>query len=182
MKGYKLNEWVELDEYKIIVTTMKEESTQTGSAQATGEIRAVRIHVAYENRSDKPFKFVALQWLLFDQDGYSYESEILRKLYGDDAPRKLQEGRLSPGKSVQGWVAFQLPKDARPAYVQFRKNYMADTVADISLKEQVNKPLSIDSSKQPGKTQAVTCTYCGISYPEFRSFCLGCGAALPKPD
>ena len=135
MKSYKLNEWVELDEYKIIITAVKEESIQTGSTQSLEEIRAVRIHVAYENRSGKPFKFVTLQWLLFDQDGYSYESEILRKLYGDDAPRKLQEGHLSPGKSVQGWVAFQIPKDARPAYVQFRKNYMADTVADISLNE-----------------------------------------------
>jgi len=129
MKIYKQNRWFTLDEYTVCVGELKDGMFLDGGK----EVRAARIHAAYENKSNRLLKYVTLQWLLFDTEGYSYESAILRKLYGTDEQRKLREGHLNPGKSTRGWIAFQLPKDAEISHVQFRANYMAKAVADVAL-------------------------------------------------
>lgn len=129
MKMYKQNEWFTLDDYTVSVSELKDDLFRDGGKK----VRAARIHVAYENKSSRLLKYVTLQWLLFDTEGYSYDSAILRKLYGTDERRKLREGHLNPGRSTQGWVAFQLPKEAEISHVQFRANYMAKAVADVAL-------------------------------------------------
>ena len=169
---YPKNEWVEIDGYRIKLSEVKEEMVRESSKK----IRAVRIHVLYENRTDHPLKYVTVQWLLYDTEGYSYSSTIMRKFYGDDSSRKLSEGLLSTEKKVRGWVAFELPQDAKPDYVQFRANFMADAVADVYLDEHKNNA----AKKETDTSNIITCPYCGVSHPEFQSFCAGCGSALSK--
>ncbi len=172
MTTYQQNEWFEQDSYRVRVGNLKDEMISEKKTQQ----RSVRIEVQYENRSQRTLKYVTLQWLLYDTDGYSYSSTILRKMYGGDAIRKLPEGRLNPGKSVRGWVAFEVPKDAKLAYVQFRANFMADAVADVYLGEYKNAA----PKKEADTSNIITCPYCGVSHPEFQSFCAGCGSALSK--
>ncbi len=169
---YKINEWFEQDGYRLKLVEIKEEGI--------AELKAVRIHVVYENHTDEPLNYVTLQWLVYDKEGYSYKSTITRTFYGDDFVRKLPEGLLSPGKSVRGWVAFELPQNATPDYVQFRKNFMAKSVAEIAWDgKNARKRSPSPNSGATRQSEMVACPYCHVSQPAGKSYCVGCGAALP---
>ena len=135
MADYVLNQWVTIEEYLIRVEDVKDEMITVRSFSSSEEVRAIRILVAYKNKRSLALKHVGLQWLLYDTDGYSYDNTILLRLFGDDDNRKLQEGYVGIGKVVKGWVAFKVPKEAVIDYVQFRKHYMTDNIATISLEK-----------------------------------------------
>lgn len=136
MTDYALNEWASTEDYLVRVEEVKEEMVLDGGLKRKTEVRSVRILVAYQNKKNLLLKHVTLQWLLYDTDGYNYGSQLTRYFYGDDAPRKLQEGYIGLGKQVRGWVAFKVPQDAVLDYVQFRSNYMSDKAVTISLEKQ----------------------------------------------
>ncbi len=133
MTIYHLNQWIEIDDYLVQIEEVKEEIIQTRSSSSSEKVRTVRLLVAYQNQTEGTLKHVGLQWLLYDADGYTYDNEIVLAYFGDDAPRKLKEGRINPGRKVRGWVAFKVPHDAVLVYAQFRANFMTPNTADIDL-------------------------------------------------
>ncbi len=135
MTTYNLNQWIQIDNYLVRVEEMKEEIIRIG--RRAEQTRTVRFLVAYKNQTQGTLKHTGLQWLLYDAAGYNYDNEIVLAYFGDDAPRKLQEGRTNPGRQVKGWVAFKLPQDAVPDYVQFRADFMTPNTDDISLFAEV---------------------------------------------
>ncbi len=144
MADYRLNQWIEIDDYLIRVEDIRDEIIVHRTFSNAEEIHAVRLLVAYQNKKRLPLKHVGLQWLLYDTAGYSYNNDIWLKLFGNNAIHKLQEGHIRPGKEVKGWVAFKMPKDAVPDYVQFRSNFMTSNIATISLAK-----LPITFEKEP---------------------------------
>jgi len=147
MTTYNLNQWIQIDNYLVRIEEMKEELIRTGRrAEAT---RTVRLLVAYKNQTEGTLKHTGLQWLLYDVAGYNYDNEIVLAYFGDDAGRKLQEGRTNPGRQVKGWVAFKLPQDAVLDYAQFRADFMTPNTADISLSADVVRGEETAVSSKP---------------------------------
>lgn len=136
MTTYHLNQWIEIDDYLVQIEEVKEEIIHTRSSSGSEKVRTVRLLVAYQNQTEGTLKHVGLQWLLYDADGYTYDNEIVLAYFGDDAPRKLKEGRINPGRQVRGWVAFKVPHDAVLVYAQFRANFMTPNTVDIDLSTQ----------------------------------------------
>jgi hypothetical protein len=131
MTTYNLNQWIDIDNYLVRVEEMKEEIIRIG--RHAEQTRTVRFLVAYKNQTQGTLKHTGLQWLVYDTAGFNYDNEIVNAYFGDDVGRKLQEGRMNPGRQVKGWVAFDLPQDAALDYVQFRADFMTPNTADIAL-------------------------------------------------
>ena len=128
-----LGQWGEQDNYHIYVHQLKDSTIYDNGLIEPEHVRSSRIYVEYENKTTESLEYRGGQWLLYDKDGHSYDNEIRVQFYEDDAPRKLKEGIIQSNKSVRGWVAFQVPEDAELDYVQFRSNYLSDSVIDVIL-------------------------------------------------
>lgn len=176
------NRWLAIDDYTIFVHSGLKDAVINDTGLITPElVRSVRILVEYNNHSEKPVKFRLGQWLLFDTDGFSYESELRNQFYEDDASCKLREGIIDPGQQVKGWVAFSITKNSRLSHVQFRADFITRKVINIQLtqssqqtpkSQETSKALQCPSCGAPLRTNisgsTTQCSYCGntIFIPE----------------
>ncbi len=152
-----LGEWVTVDDYTVRVESGQKDAVIYDNGLISPEhVRSVRVLVAYANHSAQALKFRLSQWLLFDIEGYSYESELRDQFYADDAPVKLREGMIDPGQQTRGWVAFKLPEKAQPAYVQFRTDYLTRKVVNIRVS---SSPLGPQAEER--ELEALQCPGCG---------------------
>lgn len=154
---HESDRWLAINDYTIFVHSALRDAVINDTGLITPEfVRSVRILVEYINHSDTSIKFRLSQWLLFDTDGFSYESEIRNQFYEDDASCKLREGIIDPGQQAKGWVAFKVSIKSRLSHIQFRADFITSKVINIRLS---------DSSQQVSKGQATSralqCPSCG---------------------
>ncbi len=84
--------------------------------------RAFYCMVTLVNHGSDAFAYNALAFTLYDASGFTYDA-----LWPLSSQPKLGSGQLLPGRTVKGAIAYKLPTDAEPAYVDFRPGPL-DTV------------------------------------------------------
>jgi DNA-directed RNA polymerase subunit RPC12/RpoP len=119
-----IQQWLRVGEYEVFLHSIGEETVQ--------KKRVLYIEVAYRNVSGRDLTCRHDQWVVFDQDGYTYEpvkDYDFRALYESDARRYVGLSRvITPGMRLRGWLGFVLPDTALVAYLQFSGGIPAKTV------------------------------------------------------
>lgn len=119
---HAFHEWVEVPPYHVAVHDARDGIVWDDSGAEPRTVRSVLVE--YANYTDAPLSYRLAQWMLYDTEGYAYEAELRTALYAAEALRRLKEGVTLTGQSVKGWVAFEVPDQARLAYLQFRPGYL----------------------------------------------------------
>ena len=175
-----MDQWVSVDDYTVRVEGgLKDALIHDTGVRPPEDVRSVRILVVYANPSNQPLKYRLGQWLLFDAEGFSYESELRDQFYQDDARVKLREGVIDPGQQARGWVAFKIREKAQPAYVQFRADYMTRKVANVRVSQ-----FPVVALPEDQKPEALQCPGCGAPLRisgEAIAQCVYCGSMVIVP-
>ncbi len=127
---YSGREWLRVGEYEIFLHELLVEQE--------GDQQVVYINIEYANpRSTSPLNCRRNQWLLFDQENYSYEAEGTSKPLYEDKKRPYFGGDrfLNIEMHARGWLAFKLPATARLKRVQFFTGFLSTRAIDIPLDE-----------------------------------------------
>jgi hypothetical protein len=128
-----IGDWFRVEGCALCVHDMRDELVFDSGLPTPTEVRSLRLLVEYVNDSPEPLAYRLSQWRLYDRAGFSYEFELRNQFYAENAPHRLVEGLLGPGRRVRGWVAFQLPTRAEADYVQFMPSYSAKAIAEVAL-------------------------------------------------
>ncbi len=121
--------WLRAGEYEICIYDVIQE--QDGSKIV------VSVDVGYQNRLiDETLDCRRNQWVLFDTEDYSYDTE-----YGKHDDYLTKKGRhslgsqrfINPNSKLRGWVAFQIPNTSSPVKIQFFSGYLKTFTVDFFL-------------------------------------------------
>lgn len=111
---------IELAAYQV------EDPTEPGSFYEKGEgMRLVAVEVELANVAIDPFTVNALDFVLQDEDGFTYQPEL-----GGRDGGQISLVTLEPGERVRGWIAFELPEAAALRAVRYNPLF---SFSDISL-------------------------------------------------
>lgn len=125
---YPVLDWMCVGEYQIFLHEVAEDQD--------GDQRAIYIDIEYANLSSKsPLGCRRNQWVLFDQENYSYEVEWSgNTLYkAQYSPYFGSERLLSLNMHARGWLAFKVPPTAKLKRLQFFTNFLFTHSVDILL-------------------------------------------------
>lgn len=123
-------DWLRVGDYEIFLHEL--------SAEQDGDQQVIYINIEYANsRSKSPLSCRRNQWLLFDQENYSYEAEGTSKTLYEDKQRPYFGGErfLNLKMHARGWLAFKLPITARLKRLQFFTGFLSTRSIDIPLDE-----------------------------------------------
>ena len=135
--GRKLQEWITVGDYDILVHKLIEQIIITDSKNE----RIIYAEVEYRNQSGKDsLSCRRNQWRLYEEDGYNYESEsqvTAPNLYTD---KKYFGGDrfINPGMNARGWFAFRVPEQAKIITLQFITAFIGTKSTDISVENTIN--------------------------------------------
>lgn len=121
-------EWMRIGDYNIFLHDVIDEVVD-------GK-RHFYINVEYANpRSVNQLSCRSNQWLLFDDQNYSYETVYGYKSIYEDKGRPHLGGErfVNPNMAVRGWLAFSVPLNARLTRLQFFTGFLATRSVDILL-------------------------------------------------
>lgn len=120
--------WLRVENYEIFLHEILVEQD--------GDQQVVYINIEYANsRSKSPLSCRRNQWLLFDQENYSYEAEGTSKTLYEDKQRPYFGGErfLNLKMHARGWLVFKLPTAARPKRLHFFTAFLSTHAIDIPL-------------------------------------------------
>jgi len=92
---------------------------------------AFYIEVEYENKTADPIKYRHDQWIIFDDQGHTFEAVKdfnQPDLYRDEKIYLGMTRVLNPGMQLRGWLAFVLPASTEFEYLQFSAGWPIKTV------------------------------------------------------
>lgn len=127
----RFDQWFRAGEYEVCIHNVIQE--QDGSKIV------VSLDVGYQNSLiDETIDCRRNQWVLFDTEDYSYDTE-----YGKYDDYLTKRGRhplgsqrfINPSSKLRGWVAFQIPNTAVPAKIQFFSGFLKTFTVDFVLDE-----------------------------------------------
>ena len=101
--------------------TVTESSDSYGAMKSTRRgFRLVAFHLVAKNKGPDPFAMDDAQFLLVDDAGI-YAFNMAALAYGPDMARysPLMIDGIAPGKTIDGWLVFQISLEARPAALIF---------------------------------------------------------------
>lgn len=120
----QIKQWIRVATYEVCLHVMLDEIIK--------EDRVFYIEVEYRNESPVPLTCRHDQWVVFAQDGYTYEPVMdfsFPELYEKNGKRYLGASRvITPGMRLRGWLAFRLPSLSMTAYLQFSGGMPSKTV------------------------------------------------------
>jgi len=134
--GRKLQEWLTVGDYGIIVHRVAEQTLAASQKQQ----RVIYAEVEYRNRSGREnLSCRRNQWLLYDKGGYTYKAETELTAAHLYAAKRYFGGErfLNPGMNARGWLAFQVPEDANIIVLQFLSAFIGTKTADISVEGKI---------------------------------------------
>ncbi|ABN51898.1 MAG TPA: DUF4352 domain-containing protein [Hungateiclostridium thermocellum] len=107
IKSYNLGDIVELNNIIFIVNGTREVPENRFLSPENGNIWYA-IDVSIENKSNETFNFSSmLMFTLIDGEKLTYDTALVPDLKGN------VDGEITPGNSVRGEVAFEIPEDAK---------------------------------------------------------------------
>jgi hypothetical protein len=100
--------------------------------EKVNEKRVIYLNVEYRNNGSETLSCRRSQWILFDAEGYTYDSATATVYYeGHSRPALGGERFISPGMKVRGWVAFEIPPTAIIERVQFLTGHLTTKTAEF---------------------------------------------------
>jgi len=124
---HQLQQWLKVGAYEIFLHNVQEEKVN--------EKRVIYLNVEYRNSGSETLSCRRTQWILFDTEGYTYDSVTTAVFYeGHSRPALSGERFISPGMKVRGWVAFEIPPTAMIERVQFLTGHLTTKTAEFLLK------------------------------------------------
>lgn len=130
---HTLNKPFTLNNYQIHIYQLKDEWIYDTESSSEKQARSVRLLIEYANHMAEPLKYSPYHWQLFDTEGYHYQLASYNGYYAADVRRRLQEGTLTSGQTVKGWIAFNPPADAILSFIRFTPPGFNSASADIAL-------------------------------------------------
>lgn len=121
----QVKQWLKVGSYEIYVHVVSDEVIE-------------KQHIFYaevecRNRLSTPLTCRHDQWIVFDEDGYTYEAAkdfSHPAYYEKNDKRYLGMSRtITQGMRLRGWLAYLLPSAAKVAYLQFSSSGPIQTVA-----------------------------------------------------
>lgn len=123
--AHQLGQWLKAGDYEICVHDIFEEQVKNQWM--------VYINVEYRNNSDENLSCRVGQWIMYDTEGYSYDSVSQSAYFGDKGRPRLNERVIAPGMRVRGWMAFKKPTQDMER-LQFLSGYVGKHTVDFLLK------------------------------------------------
>lgn len=119
-KSYAIKEEVAVGKsiWKVLAV---EKMTQTDTgAKANGEFVFVQLQV--KNTSNEAINLTGIEMELFDGDSnaYEYDAQLNSAFVGAMGKDTLVKGKINPGETVAGWVAFDIPEKAKDVQLRVR--------------------------------------------------------------
>ena len=129
-KTYNMGDWMEVGDYDVMVHDMLTKKVADGKY-------FVFLDVEYaNNRSDEELSCRENQWILFDTNNYTYEVETVRYIYEDYGLTYMGSERfLNKGSHLRGWLAFELPQNAKVRRIQFFNAFLGTKTGEIPIEE-----------------------------------------------
>lgn len=125
---HQFQQWLKVGNYDIMVHQILEEKID--------KQRYLFVNVEYRNNSSDTLSCRRNQWILFDADGYSYDTESSPNLYQkQERPPLGGERFINPGMRVRGWVAFKIPSAVVVERLQFLTGYLSTKTAEFFLSQ-----------------------------------------------
>lgn len=102
-----------------VLTVEKMKQTNTG-AKASGEFVFVQLEV--KNTSNGAVNLTGIEVELFDGDSntYQYDTQQNNTFLGAMGKDSLIKGKMDPGETVSGWIAFDIPETAKNVQLRVR--------------------------------------------------------------
>jgi DNA-directed RNA polymerase subunit RPC12/RpoP len=120
----QVKQWIQVAEYKLHLHAI--------SLELVGEERVLYADIEFRNESEQPFTCRHDQWIVFDNDGYTYEPAMdfaAPQVYEQRGRRYLGMTRmLTPGMRLRGWLGFILPATGMVKCLQFSGGIPLKTV------------------------------------------------------
>jgi hypothetical protein len=125
---HQFQQWLKVGSHEILVHQIFEETID--------KQRYLFANVEYRNNSSDTLSCRRSQWILFDADGYTYDTEgnsdFFQKL---ERPALGGERFINPGLRVRGWIAFKIPAAAVIERLQFLTGYLSTKTAEFLLNQ-----------------------------------------------
>jgi hypothetical protein len=122
-----LRQWLKVGPYEIFVHAIFEEPVDSR--------RVVYAEVEYRNSGLEQLSCRSSQWVLYDSEGYTYDTQSESALFAaQERPRLAGERFLTAGMKVRGWVAFVIRKPAVVERLQFLTGHLTTKTAEFLLK------------------------------------------------
>lgn len=121
-------DWIRVGDYEIFLHEVLDDQVN--------DQRVVYINIEYTTqRTNQTLSCRRNQWLLFDQEYYSYEAEGSNKALYEDKQRPFFGGErfLNRGMRARGWLAFKVPPAAQLKRLQFFTSFLSARTVDILL-------------------------------------------------
>lgn len=123
---HRLQQWLKVGKHEIFVHEILEEQVQ--------KERMIFVNVEYRNNSQEMLSCRRNQWVLFDTEGYTYDTlSNSTPLETTGHPPLGGERFINPGMRVRGWVAFKLPPSATLERLQFLSGFLGTKTAEFLL-------------------------------------------------
>lgn len=121
---HQLKQWLKVGSYEIFLHEVQE--------LRRDETHFFCINIEYRNNSKETLSCRRNQWILFDRDGYTYDSDPFLKLPDSFNGQLLGGDRLvTPGAKVRGWVVFKLSEATVVDRLQFLTSVLSSKTAEF---------------------------------------------------
>jgi hypothetical protein len=122
-----LQQWLKVGNYEIYLHSITDEKV--------GQDRIIYANVEYRNNINETLSCRPSQWVLFDTDGYTYDTLGMTALFEDRGRAPLRGERfINPGMRVRGWLAFKVPASSVLERLQFLTGHLTTRTVEFILK------------------------------------------------
>lgn len=120
VKDFKVKDEVAVGKSVWKVLTVEKTAATENGAKATGTYVFVQLTV--KNNSNEAATLTGVEVELFDADGntYPYDTKLNSTFLTSQGKDALVNGRMEPGETISGWIAFDIPKDVKGVKMRVR--------------------------------------------------------------
>lgn len=117
---YSIKDQVAVGKAAWKVIAVEKTKTTSGGAKAAGEY--VFVHMELKNTSNEATNLTGIEVELVDADNrtYTFDSQQNSTFLTSMGKDGLINGRVEPGETVTGWVAFDIPESAKEIKMRVR--------------------------------------------------------------
>lgn len=108
-----LGDLVELDGFSFVALTVQDPTTPMSFYDPVEGTRVIAIEIVAGNVSGERTTVNPLDFVLVDTDGFVYETEL------GATEQQVNLLDIEPGERIKGWVGYQIPEAATPAYIKY---------------------------------------------------------------
>ncbi len=126
-KTYSVGDVIEIDNQEVTVMEFDDEVTEASSYSSPKfGYKFVAVDVKIVNNSTYGKYVSAYDFSIKDEDGYDYEST-----YKETKTPRLAGKTISKGKSLRGWITFEVPEDADELVLNYEVNYSSTISVEL---------------------------------------------------